>query len=195
MNKLLTVYAVDDGYFPINRRKTYTILAIIKTHIYDNHMRTIVFDDLNIEKIMIDSMDVTYKIKELLKLYNPSQHDVLLLDGITYAGFGVVDVKEIKSIVNKIIVFFYRPLDLVKIKKALLANFLDGHIRYNIISKIYNRTFALEINNIVVHVYSTFSMGETKKVLRRTILFSPVPEPLRIAHIVASTLSRKILYK
>ncbi len=194
MNESLTIYAVDDGYFPTHRKKRlYTVLAIVKTHTY-NIEKVIVFDGLKIEKINVDSMEVTDKIKQLIKTYKPTQDDIVLFDGITYAGFGVIDLKEIETIINNIIVFFYRPLDLSKIRRALSTNFSDWRKRYRIISNIYNKTITLEVNNLTIHVYSTLDIKKTKEVLRKTILFSPIPEPLRIAHIIASTLSRKALY-
>ncbi len=195
MNKLLTIYAVDDGYFPIRREKRlYTVLTIVKTHIIHSVEKIIVFDDMKVEKVKIDSMEVTNKVKQLIESYKPAKYDIVLFDGITYAGFGVIDLKEIEPIVDNIIVFFYRPLDLSKIKRALSANFPDWTKRYEIISSIYNRTITLEVDNLVIRVYSTLNTRNTKKVLRETILFSPIPEPLRIAHIIASTLSRKALY-
>ncbi len=194
MNQLLTIYATDDGYFPTlprkNRQKT--ILTVIKTHVYRD--KIIVFDDMRIDKIEVDSMEVTNKIKRMISDYKPKGGDILLLDGITYAGFGVIDIGKLKEVIKNIIVFFYRPLDIEKIKNALIKNFHDWYERYSIILEAYRNSAILEISNITIHVYSSFSLGETRKVLEKTILFSPMPEPLRIAHIIASTLSKKTIY-
>lgn len=195
MNRSLTVYAVDDGYFPVSReRRVCTIVVVIKTSIIQDTRKVIVFNDMKIKEIKIDSMEITSKIKQLIESYKPTTNDIILFDGITYAGFGVIDLKEIESIIKNIIVFFYRPLNLHKIKRALSANFPDWVKRYDIISNIYNKAITLEVNNLIIRVYSTLNVKNTKEVLRKMILFSPVPEPLRMAHIIASTLSRKALY-
>ena len=195
MNHSLTIYAIDDGYFPLDKRKhNYTLIVTVKFLVHPNE-KVIIFNDILVERVKIDSLEVTEKIEKMLEAYGPSPDDIVLLDGITYAGFSVVDLKRIRKITKKIIVFFYRPLDLEKIKNALIKNFHDWKLRYNIIENVYSNSIIVEINNITARIYSTFDIMETKSVLERIILFSPIPEPLRIAHIIASTLSKKTIYK
>ncbi len=194
LNQLLTIYAADDGYFPTipRKNKQKTVLTVIKTRVYRD--KIIVFDDMKIDKIEVDSMEVTNKIRRMISDYKPKRSDVLLLDGITYAGFGVINISKLKEVIKNVIVFFYRPLDIEKIKNALIKNFHDWYERYNIILEVYRNSAVLEINSITMHVHSSFSLRETRKVLEKTTLFSPIPEPLRMAHIIASTLSKKTIY-
>jgi len=112
------VVALDDGYFPPIKKGKTTIAGILWK---DTLIKSV------IDLIEIDGLDATQKaIKIINELQACSGESVILLDGIAYAGFNYIDPEEITNACSSnYIVVFYRPLNLGKIKDALLKNFND----------------------------------------------------------------------
>ncbi|MEM1646268.1 MAG: DUF99 family protein [Ignisphaera sp.] len=188
---------VDDGYFDVSfkhsnlRYKTVLVGAIV----CNNR-----FQDLLLDYVTIDGLDATiiiYRIIEkALYLYNIQ---AVLLDGVTYAGFNVVDPRKLYNLTSiPMIVVFRHKLDLDKIRFALEKHFFDHKYRYKIVETIYSQSVELPLEHIptVLRIYS-IGVGITKAkeiVLKLCKVFAD-PYPLRIADRVASTLGRIILKK
>ncbi|HID28070.1 MAG TPA: DUF99 family protein [Methanosarcinales archaeon] len=140
-------------------------------------------------EITKDGMDATSKIIELVtKSKHYDQIRVIMLDGVTYAGFNVVDVREVYNKTKLPVIVVMRSLpDFEKIKKALkyLNNFEE---RWNTILK------AGKIISVVTHpqtnpIYIQFcgvSEKDAKKIVQLSSTHSHIPEPIRVAHLIAT---------
>lgn len=186
----MKILGVDDGYFPpySKSRRGYTLLVGV---LYgDDKILSIMYD-----KTPVDGDSVTNLIISFINLCE--KVDVLILDGVTYAGFDVADVFSIwrETKTPMIVVQQYR-LDLDRIRRALEKNFVDYEHRYEIIEKTVKlmKPYRTKWKTIMV---ASIGLDEqsTVKVLERSMIYSPVPEPLRYAHQIASIMSKKIAYR
>ena len=113
---------------------------------------------------------------------------VVMLDGITYAGFNVVDIQKIyrQTGIPVIVVMRSKP-DFEKIKSAL-KYFPDGGERWRIIEragKIEEIPGEKERSSIYIQ-RAGISLESVNKIIRLTSIRSNIPEPLRVAHLIAT---------
>ncbi|ADI31155.1 DUF99 family protein [Staphylothermus hellenicus] len=184
-----TIIACDDGYFPqfFKGRKGRTVLACIKTR-NNSFIVGIAF-----KRIIIDGRETTPTITDLVKSLKPCK--AVLLDGITYAGFDVADAMQIHEETQvPVITVQQYPLNLERIKYSLRKHFPDWTKRYEVISRIYRNMYPLSTRWKTIE-FSPYGMSPKKasKLLLQTMIYSPIPEPLRIADHIASQISRLIL--
>jgi len=182
----MKIIAVDDGFFPTQykSRKGKTLLLGIKTiNIY--HIVGLAYTN-----ILVDGLETTNKTCRLIKLLGEA--NIVFLDGITYAGFDVVDADQVYSETGiPVIVYQQYPLDLDRVRKALQKHFPDWKQRYNIIEKIYRKMNYFPTSWRPILFYNIgISREDAIYYLEKTMIYSPVPEPLRLADQIASTISR-----
>lgn len=182
----MRILAIDDGYFQpsFKSRRGYTYLVGV---LYVNAR----IELLLLDKILIDGLEATGRVIDFLKIC--SKPEVLMLDGVTYAGFDVVDVDKVYNETGvPVVVIQQYPLNLARVKKALETNFSDCNYRYEVIRRnaVRMKPYVTRWKTILVATLG-LSREQTTRVLEETMIYSPVPEPLRIAHQIASTISRK----
>ncbi len=201
MQNSLIIYAVDDGYFPhyFKRGKGSTLLVLTSHLLLANNQ--LVPLDLRIGKILVDYDNVTKKIIHMVnnaKQYKRSGNlrQVLLLDGITYAGFNVANPIEIYIHTKvPVLTVFYQSLDLKKIYKALVKHFSDWQNRFTLIDKVYIEAKGISTKKGYIKIHAVgIDLATARTIIESTQVFSRIPEPLRISHIIASSLA-KILIK
>ena len=181
----MEIAGFDDGFFPAyyKSRKGYTILAGVKTsNLY-------ILSGVGFTQVLVDGRETTEKIVSLSRILRP---DVIFLDGITYAGFDVADPDAIYSSTGfPVITVQQYPLNISRIRKALENNFEDFRERLEVILRIWNKFNYLDTPWKMVQFYAVgISLEKALAILRSTMIYSPVPEPLRIAHMLASAVSR-----
>ncbi len=183
----LNVVGVDDGYFPPSYKdlRLDTVLAAV---LCCNNLPI----DVRLTRVKVDYDYIEGKIVKLVVDWMP-QVDLIILDGVTYAGFNVVDPDELSYELNiPVITFFHYELNLKSIEEALLKHFPDGRKRLKIIRKVYLRSkqvptpwrpIRLDVVNI--------SFSKVVDIITKLQITSPIPEPLRIADLVASGISKR----
>jgi len=110
---------------------------------------------------------------------------LIMLQGIALGGFNVVDVPDLheKTGLPVLVISRINP-DMASIKKALLTEIPDGRQKWSIIERLgmmepINRIFAQRVG---------ISREETADVISRFSLNSRIPEPIRVAHLIAGAL-------
>lgn len=182
MDELL-IEAYDDGFFPPHCKggRCHTFIAGVESSsIYPRRIAW-----------MTVKVDLNTSIKAIVDLSRGMDGEVILLDGVTYAGFDVIDPYELHERTGKkIIVIQLYPLNLERIRRALERHFSDWIERFSIIQRVTSEMFYYTTPWRAVRLHLT---GITKegaaRILARTMLYSPVPEPLRLADKIASSLS------
>lgn len=186
----MRLLGVDDGYFPpsFKSRRGYTILVGVLYR--DGTIESIMYD-----KVLIDGDSTTESIISFVK--QCGEAGAVVLDGVTYAGFDVVDIFSIwRETGVPVIVVQQYELDLNRVEKALVKNFVDYERRFRIVEEAVKLMKPYRTRWKTIHV-ANLGLDErsTIEYLEKTMLYSPIPEPLRIAHHLASIISRKINYK
>ncbi|MEM4040825.1 MAG: DUF99 family protein [Ignisphaera sp.] len=185
---------IDDGYFDVAykriklKHKTVLVGAVV---CFDR------FKDLYIELVTVDGLDALGSafaiLEKSLSLYNI---DAVFLDGVTYAGFNIVDPRKLYALGDTpIITVFRHRLDLSKIYLALEKHFRDYRYRYEVIENIYSKSIELELKHIPttirIHVLGMDIVRAKRVVIEQCKVFAD-PYPLRIADRVASLAGRLI---
>jgi len=182
----IRVLGVDDGIFVPHTKGKVDVIGVVYRGGYwlDGVMRT---------EVVVDGMDATEKIASMIKKsphYN--QIRIVVLDGITFAGFNVVDINELfKRVDLPVIAVTREKPDLVQIKKAL-ENLPERERRWKAIESA-GKVIRVQTRNTEEAVYMQIagvSQKDAERILRNTSTRSNIPEALRVAHIIASGLAR-----
>lgn len=142
-------------------------------------------------EVSVDGLDATDK---LIKLLNKSRHKpqlkVLMFDGITLGGFNIVDIKKLYNKTGlPIIVINRKHPDLDSVQEALENNFKDFKKRWSMILNAGKIKFCNLENGKKVYYQNTGMEGEeAEEVIRLSSTHSDIPEPLRVAHLIATAI-------
>ncbi len=140
-------------------------------------------------EVEVDGTDATQKIIEVI---NNSRHKpqlkVIMLDGITVGGFNVVDIKEVYERTGiPVIVINRKKPNVERVKKAL-KKFEDFEARWKCIENA-GEIKSCEVKEGRVYFQHVGIDEETaKEIIRLSATRSNIPEPLRVAHLVAGAI-------
>jgi len=182
----IRVLGIDDGQFVPRTKGTVDIVGVVYRggYWFEGVMRT---------KITIDGFDATEKIAKMIKS-SPYYRElrVVVLDGVTFAGFNVVDISMLSRIVDLPVMSVVREKpDLEEIRGAL-KNLPGFEVRWQAMRNA-GVLFEVEPRNGENPIYiqtAGILREDAEKIIRKTSTRSNVPEALRVAHIIASGLAR-----
>ncbi|MCD6591171.1 MAG: DUF99 family protein [Candidatus Aenigmarchaeota archaeon] len=152
-------------------------------------------DGLMSVKIRVDGLDVTEKIIQSIKnsthIY---QLRLIMLDGITFGGFNIADINEIRKETGLPVLVVIRDMPKMEAIRKSLERLDDSEKRWVLIKragpvhavKVENKTIKRTRN--VYYQCSGLSEKAAEKVIKLTSTHSIIPEPVRLAHIIASGL-------
>jgi uncharacterized protein len=138
--------------------------------------------------ITVDGMDGTERALELLSSSRSITSCPILLGGVTFGGFNLIDPRRLQKRFKTptIVVVGFRP-DNRAVKSALVKHFPDWRKRWGVIRALGPlrsvRTMASE-NPIFYEAFGC-SSGVARKILTSWAFVSRVPEPLRVAGLIA----------
>ncbi|MFO7966905.1 MAG: DUF99 family protein [Archaeoglobaceae archaeon] len=166
----------DDGFSGFEDDRAYIVACITA----GTYVEGFLFSHID-----VDGLDVTSTI---INLVNGSrfreQLKCIILSGITFGGFNVADINHIYHQTNTpVMVVMNRPPDLEAMDNAL-HKVEQKEKRKEILRKageIYN------MENVFVQVAGC-TPEEAKEYIRSSTVKGKLPEPVRISHLVASSL-------
>jgi endonuclease V-like protein UPF0215 family len=137
-----------------------------------------------ITKDGLDATDVICNMIKKSKHYG--QIRAVILDGITYGGFNVVDVQMLyrETGIPVIVVMRSYP-DFEKIKLAL-KYFTDEEERWAMIKRAGKIEKITGKKNSIYIQRAGIGLETVKKIIQLTSIRSNIPEPLRVAHLIAT---------
>jgi endonuclease V-like protein UPF0215 family len=133
-----------------------------------------------------DGTDATEKISEMVKnSRNLDQLGVIMLDGITFGGFNIVNIRQIfESTGIPVIVIMRKFPNFERIKKAL-KRFDDWEDRWaNVIEA--GEVYSVDRPEPVYIQIHGIEREDAEDIVRLSTTRSSIPEPLRVAHIIAA---------
>ena len=175
MKKEIRVIGIDDS--PFNKFKKSNVLVIATLFRGGTSI-----DGILSTKVRTDGTNSTKKLIEMInKCRFKPQIQAILLDGIALAGFNIIDIKELnKKTRIPVIVVIRKYPDFKKIKNTLIK--LKKQHKYKLIEKAGPVT---KVNSIYIQTKG-ITLTEAKEILKITTTRSFIPEPIRIAHLIAS---------
>ncbi len=134
-------------------------------------------------KVRRDGSNAT---RQLVALINDSRFrshlQLVMLQGIAFAGFNVVDVRALSAGVRlPVLVVARRCPDYPKIREALCTRVRGGDRKWALIERLGPME---PIAGVHVQRHG-LTPDEARAVIRRTAVHGLVPEPLRVAHLIA----------
>lgn len=152
-----------------------------------------VFAGLRLDGVLMgtiekDGSDACLEIEKLVAHSKFKEHgQMIMLQGIALGGFNVVDVFSLyDSLKLPIMVISRKEPDMPAIKHALQTHVVDGQRKWSIIQKLGPME---PVGRIYVQRVG-LSRDQAAELVHRFSIHSHVPEPIRIAHIIAGALGR-----
>jgi len=177
------VLGIDDGKFIPRTQGTVIAVGVVFRGGYS-------IEGVMHTNIAIDGLDATEKFAAMI---NTSPHHkqlrLVMLNGITFAGFNIVDIKRLyASTCLPVLALTHDKPDMDAVCEAL-KNLPNSEERRRLVVE------AGEIHEVInngAKIYlelAGLSLTDAQKIIRLTSIRSCLPEPLRVAHLIASGIS------
>jgi endonuclease V-like protein UPF0215 family len=177
----IRILGFDDGAFESKSKGKVPVVGVIFRggKFLDGALKT---------EVTIDGNDATEKI---VKLINSSRHKqqlkVIMFDGVTLGGFNIVDIKKLNKKTGLPVIVINRKIPNLEEVKNALMNFKDFKQRWK---KILNagkiKECKIQENKKVYYQSVGLDDEETEEIIKLSTTRSFIPEPLRVAHIIAT---------
>jgi len=178
----IRVLGVDDGPFIPHTEGQVSVIGVVFRGGYwlDGVMHT---------EIAVDGFDATDRIASMVTgSSHYKQLRVIMLNGITFAGFNIVDVKALNAATKLPVITVTREKpDFADIHKAL-RNLPDSEKRWEMILSA-GEPLEVSTRSLKAKIYMQIagvSKEDAQKIVRLTSTRSNIPEALRVAHLIAS---------
>ena len=182
MKKEIRILGIDDMPFSFGDRFVDIVGVIMRGGIYlEGVLKT---------TIEVDGKDATEKIIEMVEnTKHRKQLKIIMLDGVAFGGFNVVDAEKIFNETKlPIITITRKKPDIKKIEEALKKHFNDWEERLKIIKK--GKTEEIKIKYPVYVKYFGIDKKDVIDVIKLSIIRGAIPEPIRIAHLIATGIKK-----
>ncbi len=143
-------------------------------------------------KITVDGLEATQKLAEMIK-ESPHCHQlrVVMLNGITFAGFNIVDIKALSQQTELPVIAVTDRKPNLREVHAALEHLPNCEERWNAIlnaGEFFSVPMRGGKQQICVET-AGITRERAVEVLHMSALHSKVPEALRVAHLIASGIS------
>jgi hypothetical protein len=143
--------------------------------------------------IELDGMDVTDSIIEMV---NGSRHKgqlrIIMTDGVTFAGFNVLDIKKVFKGTGLPVIAVSRELPNMKDVRKAIKHLPNWRERWRVIRGT-GKIYPVRTRRRAEPVYMQFAgikRADAEQVVKLSSTHSLIPEPLRAAHLIATGIAR-----
>ena len=183
MKQQIRLLGIDDSPFSFNDKYANIIGVVMRGGAY--------IEGVLKNQVSIDGDDATHICKNMIEnTRHKEQIKAVLLDGVALGGFNVVDIEKLYNETKIPIITITRDKpDFDKIKEALQKHFSNWEVRWNLLSKGKLHEVKTKHNPIFVKC-TGLSIDEAKEIIKLSTIRGVIPEPIRVAHLVASGITR-----
>jgi endonuclease V-like protein UPF0215 family len=183
MKKQIRLLGIDDSPFNFNENYVTVIGVIMRGGEY--------LECVLRSQVSVDGSDATNMCKEIIEnTRHRKQLRAMMLDGIALGGFNIVDIKKVYLDTNLPIITITRDKpDFEKIGIALKKKFEDWKDKLYLIKRGELHKVDTPYNPIFVKCVG-LDIKEAKAIIKLSTIRGVIPEPLRIAHLIASGIIR-----
>jgi endonuclease V-like protein UPF0215 family len=181
----IRVLGVDDGVFTPHIPVPVPVIGVVFRGGYwvEGVMHT---------EILVDGFDATEKITSMITgSTHCKQLRVIMLNGITFGGFNVVDMRTLCAATGLPVIAVTREKPDLQSIRIALGHMPRSEERW---TAVLNAGEVKEVSTrnpaekIYLHVAGAF-VDDAEKIVRLTSTRSNIPEALRVAHLIASGIS------
>ena len=182
MKKNYRAIGIDDGPFEKGKDAFSTMVGVL--------MRAdFLIESVSMERISVDGTDSTDRIIKMVENNFKGNAAVIMTYGVTFGGFNVADLFKVNLETGIPVISITRKKpDMGSIVSAIVNTQQDVDYKLEIMNSYHIQELTLEnrssifINPIGIDVKSSSS------IIRKLTRTGNIPEPIRIANIVASAL-------
>jgi len=174
---------IDDAPFTFLDDHTWVVGAVVRAPTYlEGVMRTSV------------TVDGTDGVAAIAGMVNRSRYReglaVILLDGITVGGFNVIDIRALSEETGLPVVSVTRRRpDTAAMVRALGRRFADWESRAALVTR--EKPFAVKTGHKPLYANAAgISAAEATEAIRLATVRGAIPEPIRVAHLIAAAYAR-----
>lgn len=143
-------------------------------------------DGLLKTEVEIDGLDATEKIIEKVLKTRHKDLRVIMLDGITFAGFNTVDIKEIYEKTKLSVIAINRKKPDLKQFISTLEKLPEPEKRLKAVENAGPIYWVSIKDKRICFQCSGIKKEDAEEIIKTTTTMSLIPEPLRVAHLIAT---------
>jgi len=147
-------------------------------------------NDFQADMITVDGLDATEKLTSMLRRLS---FDAVMLAGVSFAGFNLVDPTIVFEEFRKPVIVISRTKpNNIAVKNALRRHFEDWRIRWSVFEKlgsVYEVVSMSAEPPVYVEVVGA-ELDWASMLIRAASVCCRIPEPVRVARLVARGLTR-----
>jgi len=145
--------------------------------------------DVRVDVLTVDGLDVT---DTMLRLLRHKEADLIFLSGASFAGFNIIDSKRLHAALGipTIVISRDKP-DNASVKCALKKHFADWRTRWRLVRELGRIHAFAPVPQEEPLYFETVGLSAVKarRVIRAYCVTSRVPEPIRVAGLLAKGLA------
>jgi hypothetical protein len=173
------IVGVDDGAFSSGRQAVgSTVLVVVLVEGQQ-------ILDVKVGRIEVDGLDAQ---RVLLSLLRPLSYESIMLSGISFGGFNLIDMRELAWVTRKpVIAVIGEKPDNIAVREALRKHFHDWRRRWRVVraaGPLYSCKPLAEEPRLYFEVRGV-SSSFAKRTIASSSLISRLPEPVRVAGVIA----------
>jgi len=179
IKKEIRILGIDDSNFTKEDKNVLVVGALLRGGFW--------IDGVVSTYVERDGLNATEKISTMINNARYKDVRAIMFKGITIAGFNLVDIEELSMTTGLPIVVVMRKMpDFASIEKAL-DNLTEKQNRLNIIKKagVIHEVTVQETSEIFFQ-FNGLEEEDARELIRISSMHSNIPEPLRVAHIIAT---------
>jgi endonuclease V-like protein UPF0215 family len=183
MKQQIRLLGIDDSPFTFNEKYASVIGVVMRGGEYIECVLS--------NQVVIDGDEATEICRQMIQnTKHRQQLKAAMLDGVALGGFNIVDIYALNDSTNLPIISVTRDKpDFEKIKQALHKNFHDWEKRWVTLRKGELHTVKTSHNPIYVKS-AGLTIDEAKEIINLSTIRGVIPEPIRVAHVIASGVIR-----
>jgi endonuclease V-like protein UPF0215 family len=183
MKRQIRILGIDDAPFTFSEKYSAVIGVVMRGGEY--------LESVLHSQVTIDGTEATAICTEMIQhTRHRKQLKVAMLDGVCLGGFNVVDISEVYEVTGLPMMTITRDKpDFEDIKQALRTHFKDWEARWKVIRKGTLHKVPTSHNPIFIK-YVGLSLLEAKEIINVSTIRGVIPEPVRVAHLIASGITR-----
>jgi len=172
------ILGIDDAAFEFEDEETFLTGVVYRG--------TEFIEDIVTTEIEVDGDEATEKIMELFRsCKNTAQVKAVLLDGISFAGFNIVDIEEVSREIE-------RPVIVVTSNQPDREDFRETMERtdnYDETFEDFSEAQEVELKDGISYIqFAGTDLEEAEDIVRSSMIHGLTPEPIRVAHMIGRSL-------
>jgi len=176
----IRILGIDDGPFDLHAGGQALLVGVIYRggKFLDGVLRT---------EVAVDGTDSTEKVAEMVCKSKYKDIRIIMIDGLGFAGFNLVDIEELFERTGLPVIAVVRDMpDFAAIDEAL-ENTAHKEFYLSCIKKAGRPKKV--VNRDKKHIYIQYrgiTFSDAEKIVKLSSTRSLIPEPIRVAHLIAS---------